>query len=282
MNISIYTLSQYASGELKDTYEPEEIRSICRLIFMDVFHYTNIDIHIQKHENLPESFLGKFQEIIARLKQGEPIQYIIGTTEFAGLTFTVNPSTLIPRPETEELVLWIKSLAAPSSHILDIGTGSGCIAITLAHLLPDSRVTGIDISADALATASHNAMINLTKVQFRQADIFDYRPESGSRFDIIVSNPPYVRMSEKQYMQRQVVDFEPPTALFVPDKDPLLFYWQIAKFGQTHLRKNGLLFFEINEALGQDTVDLLARYPYSGIEIKKDFLGKDRFIKCTY
>ena len=115
MNISIYTLSQYASDELKDTYEPEEIRSICRLIFMDVFHYTNIGIHIQKHENLPESFIGKFQEIIARLKQGEPIQYIIGTTEFAGLTFIVNPSTLIPRPETEELVLWIKSLAAPSS-----------------------------------------------------------------------------------------------------------------------------------------------------------------------
>lgn len=281
MNTNIYTLSQYASDELKDTYEAEEIRSICRIIFMDVFHYTNIDIHIKKHENLPESFTGKFQEIVARLKQGEPIQYIIGTTEFAGLTFAVNPSTLIPRPETEELVAWIKEQAVLSPHILDIGTGSGCIAITLAHLLSDSKITAIDISAEALDTARRNASANEVKVDFRQVDIFNYQPQNQDTFDIIVSNPPYVRNSEKQYMQRQVLDFEPSAALFVPDEDPLVFYRQIAKTGQKQLRKNGLLFLEINEALANTTADLLAQLQYSGIEIKEDFRGKERFIKCT-
>lgn len=279
MNNTIYTLSRYASRELKDTYKEEEIRSICRFIFMDVFHYTNIDIHIKKHENLSESFADKFYDIVIRLKQGEPIQYITGTTEFAGLSFSVDPSTLIPRPETEELVLWIKETVPSKARILDIGTGSGCIAVSLAHFFPDSFVTAIDLSEPALKVARHNALLNGTDIIFKKADIFRYEKEEWDRYDLIVSNPPYVRLSEKSYMQRQVVDFEPSQALFVSDEDPLIYYRKIAEFGCRQLRTGGLLFFEINEALGAESVALLHKYGYSDIELKKDIFGKERFVK---
>lgn len=279
MNNTIYTLSHYASGELKDTYKEEEIHSICRLIFVDVFHYTNIDIHIKKHENLPESFADKFYDIVTRLKQGEPIQYITGMTEFAGLPFSVNPSTLIPRPETEELVQWIKERVPCKARILDIGTGSGCIAVSLAHFFPDSLVTAIDLSETALEVARHNALLNGARVVFKKADIFRYEKEEWDKYDLIVSNPPYVRLSEKSSMQRQVVDFEPSQALFVSDEDPLIYYRKIAEFGCRQLRPGGLLFFEINEALGAETVALLGESGYSDLELKKDIFDKERFVK---
>lgn len=280
-NATYHTFTQYAFRELKDTYGSEEIRSICRLIFTDVFHYTNIDIHLKKYENLPESFTGKFHRIITRLKQGEPIQYIIGTTEFAGLTLEVNPFTLIPRPETEELVLWIREYARPHDRILDIGTGSGCIAIALSHALPEADITGTDISAGALHTAASNAGRNGVKVRFLQADIFDETAEKPYPYDIIVSNPPYVRQSEKQDMEARVLNFEPASALFVPDEDPLIYYRRIAEIGQQQLREDGLLFFEINEAFGKEITSLLKYSGYKDIQVKKDIFGKDRFAKGT-
>lgn len=277
MNHSLFTLIQYAGEELKDTYGPEEIRSICQIIFTDVFHYTNIDIHLKKSEDLDESFAKKFFEITGQLKTHRPIQYILGETVFAGLRIGLNPSTLIPRPETEELVYWIRETAPSSARILDIGTGSGCIALALAQFLPDASVSGLDISAEAVGQARRNAQHNRLHVQFMQADIFRFN--TPEQYDIIVSNPPYVRKQEKALMQKRVLDYEPHRALFVPDDDPLIYYRTIAEWGKRHLVPGGKLFFEINEALGAEMMQLMEASGYSRLILKKDFYGKDRFVK---
>lgn len=277
---TIFHLSQYALQELKDSYNENEIRSICRLIYLDVLQYTNIDIHIKKNEVLDESFVNKFYQIVALLKTDVPIQYIIGRTEFAGLTFALNPSTLIPRPETEELVVWICAHAPAQTQILDIGTGSGCIAVSLAHLLPGAQVTGVDISTEALNQARENATTNHAQVEFRQCDILHYETHIWDHYDLIVSNPPYVRECEKQAMHKRVTGFEPHQALFVPDSDPLIFYRRIAEFGRQHLTSGGWLFFEINEALGTETVKLLEQLEYKEVTLKKDIHERERFIKC--
>lgn len=278
MNHSLFTLVQYACRELKDTYNDREIRSICRIIFTDAFHYTNIDIHIKKCENIAESFVNKFFEIITALKQGKPIQYILGETEFAGLRFGLNSATLIPRPETEELVHWIHETASSAATLLDIGTGSGCIAVTLAHLMPHTHVSAIDISPEAIQQAENNANRNGVKIRFQTADIFSFNPPES--YDIIVSNPPYIREQEKSRMEKQVLDYEPHQALFVPNEDPLLYYRTIAAFGQQHLRPGGYVFFEINEASGKEMIQLMRNFDYEQIVLKKDFYGKDRFIKA--
>lgn len=278
---TIRQLSQYALQELKDSYPENEIQSICHIICMDVLHFTNIDIHIRKNEILDESFINKFSEIVRLLKSGQPIQYIIGETEFAGLRFTLNSSTLIPRPETLELVLWAKESLAPGKTVLDIGTGSGCIAISLAYACPEALITGIDISAEAIRTARSNAERNGVRVEFAIRDIL--HPENHSRddYDIIISNPPYIRESEKMSMESRVTDYEPSQALFVPDHDPLIFYDRIARLGRKQLKAGGSLFFEINEAMGTETVGLLRSYGYNDIELRKDFWGKDRMVKGT-
>lgn len=279
MNHSLSSLIQYATEELKDTYEPRETRSICQIIFTDVFHYTNIDIHLKKSEHLDETFIKKFSEIIRRLRTGEPIQYIVGTTEFCGFRFGVTPATLIPRPETAELVYWIKENIRPGSSILDIGTGSGCIAVSLALLVPGARVDAADISGEALRQARINARNNRTDIRFYRRDILHHARYDWQTYDTIVSNPPYVRLCEKASMQPRVVDHEPHAALFVPDGQPLLFYKQIAAFGQTHLNPGGTLYFEINEAFGDEMVQLMEDFRYRNIRLKKDFYGKNRFIK---
>lgn len=277
---TIFHLSQYALQELKDSYHENEIRAICRLIYLDILQYTNIDIHIKKNEVLDESFVNKFYQIVALLKTDVPIQYIIGRTEFAGLTFALNPSTLIPRPETEELVVWICAHAPAQARILDIGTGSGCIAVSLAHLLPGAQVTGVDISTEALNQARKNATTNRAQVEFRQCDILHYEAHTWDHYDLIVSNPPYVRECEKQAMHKRVTGFEPHQALFVPDSDPLIFYRRIAEFGRHYLTSGGWLFFEINEALGTETVKLLEQLEYKEVTLKKDIHERERFIKC--
>lgn len=277
MNHSLFTLIQYASEELKDTYDLREIRSICQLIFTEVFHYTNIDIHIKKSEDLEESFVKKFFEIIRQLKTNKPIQYILGETEFAGLKIGLTPSTLIPRPETEELVHWIKETVSPSARILDIGTGSGCIALALKHFLPQASVSGLDISSAAIEQATKNAADNQIQAHFVQADIFQFRTREN--YDVIVSNPPYIRDQEKKQMQKCVLDYEPSQALFVPDHDPLIYYRTIAGFSKQHLLPDGKLFFEINEVLGEEMIELMKSFNYNHIVLKKDFYGKDRFIK---
>lgn len=280
MNNTLFSLTQYALSELKDTYSENEIRSICRLIFMDVLNYTNINIHLKKYESLPESFVNKFYHIIARLKKNEPIQYIIGETEFAGLKIKLNPAVLIPRPETEELVYWIGESVSSPRRILDIGTGSGCIAIALSRLFPSAQVLGIDISEEALKTARDNALTHSAPVAFRQKNILDYKPEKEEKYDLIVSNPPYVRQCEKKMMQKQVLDFEPHQALFVPVESPLLFYQQIAILSPRILLPGGSLFFEINEAFGKEIQEMLCHLNFQQIELKQDIFGKDRFVKC--
>lgn len=275
---TIRQLSQYALQELKDTYNPQEIQSICRIVFLDVLQYTKIDIHIRKNEILDESFVDKFFEIVRLLKIGHPLQYIIGETEFSGLKFGVNPSTLIPRPETEELVLLARERLAAGKKVLDIGTGSGCIAIALSAACPEAEVTGIDISPEAVETARANAVRNRVKAEFLIRDILHFETEAWQQYDLIVSNPPYVRESEKQDMQRHVLDHEPHRALFVPDSDPLLFYRRIAEFGCRYLASGGFLYFEINEALGKETAALLENYNYRQIHVVKDLFDKDRFV----
>lgn len=275
---TIRQLSQYALQELKDTYNPQEIQSICRIVFLDVLQYTKIDIHIRKNEILDESFVDKFFEIVRLLKIGHPLQYIIGETEFSGLKFGVNPSTLIPRPETEELVLLAKERLAAGKKVLDIGTGSGCIAIALSAACPEAEVTGIDISPEAVETARANAVRNRVKAEFLIRDILHFETEAWQQYDLIVSNPPYVRESEKQEMQRHVLDYEPHRALFVPDSDPLLFYRRIAEFGCRYLASGGFLYFEINEALGKETAALLENYNYRQVHVVKDLFDKDRFV----
>lgn len=277
---TIGQLTEYAIRELKDTYNSYEVRSLCRIIFYDLLQYTNIDIHIKKNEILSESFAEKFTEIVRQLKTDRPIQYILGKTEFSGLTFQVNSATLIPRPETEELVLWVKEVLKPGHKLLDIGTGSGCIAISLAVLCPGTDIEGIDISSEAIRIAKQNAAFHQVEVNFHTADILHPGIYSGPEYDLLVSNPPYVRMSEKKEMHSRVTNFEPHTALFVPDTDPLLFYRQIALFGQEHLKTGGSLFFEINEALGQEMLHLLNNIGYTDTELKKDIFEKDRFVKA--
>ncbi|TFF35685.1 peptide chain release factor N(5)-glutamine methyltransferase [Mucilaginibacter psychrotolerans] len=241
-------------------------------------------------DDVPSEALENIGSILAELKTGKPVQYILGSTEFYGLTFLVNPAVLIPRPETEELVEWtletVGSLQLAAGieetplRILDIGTGSGCIAISLKKNLPDAALTALDISADALQTAKQNAVINEVDVEFIQTDILNQSPLT-THYSLIISNPPYVTLQDKTLMHANVTDFEPHTALFVPEDNPLLFYDAIADFARNNLLPGGLLFFEINEAFGQETVELLANKGFINIELRKDMSGRDRMIKAS-
>lgn len=221
--------------------------------------------------------------ILVRLQAMEPVQYIVGESEFYGLSFFVNSSVLIPRPETEELVEWIIS-DHPNQigRLLDIGTGSGCIAVTLAHYLKNFAVSAIDISDKALEQAQKNAERNNCQVQFRQVDILNPANEfEGEKFDLIVSNPPYVRELEKRQMVGNVLEHEPHLALFVSDDDPLVFYRAIALFGKDRLKESGKLYLEINENLGGETAELLSSLGYRDVELRKDIFGRDRMIKAA-
>lgn len=278
---TLSALYSYASHELKDIYDEREIRSLCRIIFEDIFHYTNIDIHLKKDEKIDHSFSDKFAMITDQLKQGLPIQYILGETEFAGLRLGLTAATLIPRPETEELVEWIAASGVKvGERVLDIGTGSGCIAIALAHRIRGLRVCGTDISPEAIRQAARNAEALQVEVDFREANILRYEEEEWPVFDVIVSNPPYIRQSEQQDMHDRVLKHEPWAALFVPDEDPLLFYRTIGRFGVRYLRPGGQLFFEINEAFGAEMVNLLESQGYAEVTLRQDIHGKDRMVRA--
>lgn len=278
---TIFDLQQYAFQVLKDTYEEREIRSLCLLIFQYTLHYTNIEIHLRKHEQLDKSFINKFLQILEELKTDRPIQYILGETEFSGLCFKLNKNTLIPRPETEELVIRVidSGLSAPA-RLLDIGTGSGCIAIALAKQVGGLQAEGVDISPEAVRQAKENARINGVTVDFYVRDILRWKEEEWPVYDVIVSNPPYVRFSEQRFMHDRVLKFEPGRALFVSDEDPLLFYRTIADFAKSHLRSGGTLFFEINEAMGDEMVSLLSEMGYGEVKIEQDIHGKDRILSA--
>lgn len=277
---TIFDLQQYALQELKDTYNEHEVKVLCSLIFCKILHCTNIEIHLNKHEFLAKRFVDNFIQVVAELKTDKPIQYVLGETEFAGLDFHVNPNTLIPRPETEELVMWvIDSGLISGARVLDVGTGSGCIAVSLGKLVGGLKIQGVDISPDAVRQADENARENGVEVDFLVRDILRHEEWEWPCFDVIVSNPPYVRLSEKELMHDRVLNYEPHEALFVTDDDPLLFYRRIAEFGLQHLNPGGALFFEINEALGQEMIELLSGIGYRDVELRKDIHERERMVK---
>ena len=280
--------------ELSNLYDTQEIESFFYLI-MECFHNKKrIDLALDPNMEMDSMQLLRWESVLAELKKEKPIQYILGETEFYGLPFLVNENTLIPRPETEELVEWIiKStkyeMQSTKLRILDIGTGSGCIAISLAKNIPNAEVSAIDVSEKALATAQKNAEINKVEVNFINVDILKINdlvelPTSNfqfpTQFDIIVSNPPYVRNLEKAKIKPNVLEYEPHLALFVEDTDALLFYRKIAQLAKQNLSKNGMLFFEINQYLGKETVELLEDLGFKNIILKKDIYGNDRMISC--
>lgn len=219
-----------------------------------------------------------------RIAKGEPVQYVVGKAEFYGLTFHVEPGVLIPRPETEELVDAVELQNAQAVRVVDIGTGSGCIAISLSKKFPDAKVEGWDISNDALRIAKGNAELNESNVSFHKVDVLSVSPSEalslaeGRRVDVIVSNPPYICDREKSDMERNVLDHEPHLALFVPDEDPLLFYRKIAELGVEILSTGGRLYFEINRAYGRETVLLLEGLGYSNVQLVQDQFGNDRMV----
>jgi len=267
--------------ELSNIYPETEIQSFFNFLIEFKLNLTRVELALQPTIELNEGDFIFFQKAFHSLKNHIPIQYIIGEAEFYGLTFNVNNNVLIPRPETEELVDWIlkdrKNIQ--DIKILDIGTGSGCIAISLAKNLPNAEVFAIDISSEAIKTAELNAQLNKVTVHFMEADILSLN-ELPQKFDIIVSNPPYVREQEKEQMQQNVLDNEPHIALFVKDENPLLFYNKISDLAKSHLTLNGSLYFEINQYLGLKTVDLLKSKGFKNIELRKDLYEVDRIVKA--
>ncbi len=287
--------------ELSLLYDEKEIESFFYLI-IDKFHdLKRIDLALNPTIELDEIQQLKWNNVLNNLKSQKPIQYILGETEFYGLPFLVNENVLIPRPETEELVeLILRDCFVPRNEkklkILDIGTGSGCIAISLAKNLPNAQVFAIDVSEKALATAKKNAEINDVAINFIQTDILMVNDlvelltscqtelvevNLPTPIDIIVSNPPYVRHLEKQEIKPNVLEFEPHLALFVEDDDALLFYRKIAKLAKKNLSENGKLYFEINQYLGNETFELLEKLGFQNVKFIKDIYGNNRMIQCS-
>jgi len=278
----IHAVIKMIEGNLSQLYNPEEIKSFTALLFEHLLGLSRLKVHLQKHEQIPDAKLIEFKEIVDRLKNFEPIQYILGETEFYELRFKVCPAVLIPRPETEELVDWIlKDHPDGRYNVLDIGTGSGCIPIALAKNRPNFMVEGWDISEEALKIARGNAELNEVKVNFAIVDLLKWREIPTTKmYDLILSNPPYVTRSEQSTMLPNVTDYEPHLALFVPDNDPLIFYREIADFASSHLNPGGCLYFEINEKSGDELVSLLNIKKFGNIQMRKDINGRDRMIKC--
>lgn len=286
--------------ELSPIYDIGEAESFFYLILEEKQKLKRIDLALNPDLAFSNDEIQLWNSIIEQLKKEIPIQYLLGKTSFYGLEFEVNENVLIPRPETEELVEWIiesQKLSFDSAQddsgkikILDIGTGSGCIAISLAKNIPNAQVFAIDVSEKALATAHKNAVMNQVEVNFIKTDILktndlEKLPSSHfplpTYFDVIVSNPPYVRELEKQEIKKNVLDNEPHLALFVDDNDALIFYRKIAELAQKSLSPNGQLFFEINQYLGKEMIDLLEKMNFKNVELRKDIYGNDRMIRST-
>ena len=271
-------ITAFIREHLSSIYAPEEVRTLTYWIIEHVCGLSLAQQLSAKDSHLTPEQQMAIQRIISRLERHEPIQYVLGECSFYGLMFYVNPSVLIPRPETGELVEHILNNHRESNlRLLDIGTGSGCIAITLAQKLLHARVSAIDISPEAIATAERNARRNGVEIHFQCVDLFDPQLMFHDPFDLIVSNPPYVRQSEKSEMSPNVLDYEPHTALFVPDDDPLLFYRCAARRAKEWLAPGGRLYFEINAALAEEMVALLREEGYSHVCTWRDMQGKERF-----
>ncbi len=280
-------LKQYKThffDSLKNIQDEQEIESFFFILTEYLHNLKRVDVALNPNFKLSDAEVEKWNKILSELQQEKPIQYITGEAWFYGLRFEVNENTLIPRPETEELVEWILNspiIKHPSPiNILDIGTGTGCIPISIKTNLSQANVSAIDVSEKALEVAKRNAVSNKVDISFIQADILEVE-DLNQHFDIIVSNPPYVRNLEKQEIKKNVLDYEPHLALFVEDTDALLFYRKIAQLALKNLSPNGLLFFEINQYLGKETVELLENLGFKNIELKKDIYGNNRMIKCS-
>jgi len=292
--MKIIDLKNIFNRELKSIFPKNEIDSFFYLLSEAFLNLKRVDVALDPNREINFEVELKYNSALAKLKKEIPLQYIVGSTEFYGLPFKVNENVLIPRPETEELVNWIVKeveikklknekllVPNPTITILDIGTGSGCIAITLAKNLVNDKVWALDVSKKALEIAQNNAKLNHVNVQFLNKDILNLK-KLPAKFDIIVSNPPYVRELEKEGIKKNVLENEPHLALFVKDNNPLLFYDKIADVAKKYLNPNGKLFFEINQYLGIKTLTLLKQKGFKNIELKKDIFGNDRMIKATY
>lgn len=278
----MHPVYQHIKKELSSFYAEGEASAMAKWISSDILHLSTMELYTGKDMNFSTKEWKEVEDILARLKQREPLQYILQEAPFCGLSFHVEKGVLIPRPETEELVEWIVSdcQKAGKVRILDIGTGSGCIPVALAEKLPEAEVASCDISAEALRVAAVNVKRYGGKVTLFQADILqDELPDC--RVDVLVSNPPYITESERGEMEANVLDWEPELALFVPDTDPLRFYRRIARKGLDWLTEGGALYFEINRAYGAETVRMLEECGYRDIALRKDLSGNDRMIKAV-
>jgi release factor glutamine methyltransferase len=287
MNVKIQTIKNIRlllARELKPVYPPEEVNSLTNIILKTCLN-TDWLHHLTEPDRLvEENVVKRIISITGELKTGKPIQYILGETEFYNCRLKLNNNTLIPRQETEELVdLIIRENHGYKGNILDIGTGSGCIAIALARNIPGSEITAIDNSLEALKIAEQNAMLNNVSIEFRNIDIMDTgQNHMLADFGIIVSNPPYVLESEKVHMHSNILDFEPSDALFVPDDDPLVYYRKILELSDILLKPGGRIYFEINESMGSTLRNIMSEAAFSDLAIIMDINGKDRIIKGRY
>lgn len=272
---------QHIQQELDGLYSKQEISVLTQLILEEVCGNSYRGITRDKNNHLYGLAICKIEDIVRRLKSGEPVQYILGKAEFYGIPFKVGPDVLIPRPETEELVEWVLSgNLQPGCSVLDIGTGSGCIAVTLAKKLKNAEVHAWDISEGALKVATDNARLNGVKIQFSLRDIFQ-PVDVDLRFDVIVSNPPYVTESERITMEANVVDYEPHLALFVSDDHALVFYERIADVALQLLNEEGELYFEINRKKGSEVCDMLLNKGFGFLELRRDISGNVRMVRAV-
>ncbi|QJX46906.1 peptide chain release factor N(5)-glutamine methyltransferase [Hymenobacter taeanensis] len=281
---TVRQLTTALSEALQTIYSLSEADSVAGLVLEHLLGLSPLQRRMQAQEPVAEPVAQKLAAIQARLLTHEPLQYVLGTAHFAGLELEVSPATLIPRPETEELVALItrEQQGRRSLHILDVGTGSGCIPVALGLSLPGCTLTAVDISSQALAVAQRNAARYAVSVDFQEVDILTAEPQLLGQLDVIVSNPPYVLEEERDLMRPNVLAYEPTTALFVPNHDPLLFYRRIAELGQQFLRSGGCLYFEINERYAHATSSMLQELGYQQCEVQTDIFDKDRMARATW
>ncbi len=278
------TFDEFVIALQQSLFDPREAQSIARIVFEDCFHLQRTQF---AQATLNDTQASRLESIFSALQRKEPLQYILGQADFYGLKFKVDSRVLIPRPETEELVEWVlETIKTPSFStspcILDIGTGSGCIPITLAKKLLGAELWGLDVSSAALELAQENAELNRAQVHWLEVDILQEAlwTKISPTFDVIISNPPYIPEREEELMPPQVTEFEPHLALFVSDDDPLIFYRQIARFAQQNLRTGGYLFFECNEYNASEVATMLSEMAWKEIVLQKDLSGKERMIRA--
>ena len=281
---TIAKLTNYIKKSLAGLYPDSEINQLVFLILNHLQNYSKIDIHLNAERPISQNIFQQTQAIISQLSDYKPIQYILGVTEFYGLPIKVNSNVLIPRQETEELVRWvIDDNKKRKIRILDIGTGSGCIAIAVANAISNAIIDALDSTEKVLQLAAENAHINEVSVRFFRFDMLKKKKFPYSeKYDVMVSNPPYILNSEKKFMNKNVLEYEPHMALFVSDDNPLIFYDRIAEFGLNHLKSEGKIYLEINENYGIEVKELFLKHGYPLVELRRDIHGKNRMVKITF